>query len=101
MSAELKSNLVPSVESAAKQAGLVLLSATQGSDFHGQLSEGFEFNKPDLLPTITAHLAAEAKRLRNPRPDCYVTLGGLPLAFGQFQWPFHRSTSGSDTYIVH
>jgi hypothetical protein len=23
------------------------------------------------------------------------------LAFGQFQWPFHRSTSGSDTYIVH
>jgi hypothetical protein len=123
MSAELKSNLVPSVESAAKQAGLVLLSATQGSDFHGQptavfqlglpdaaqagralrleLSDGFEFDKPDLLPTITAHLAAETKRLRNPRPDCYVTLGGLPLAFGQFQWPFHQSTSGADTYIVH
>jgi hypothetical protein len=30
-----------------------------------------------------------------------VTLGGLPLAFGKFQWPFHRSTSGADTYIVH
>jgi hypothetical protein len=30
-----------------------------------------------------------------------VTLGGLPLAFGEFQWPFHRSTSGADTYIVH
>ena len=44
---------------------------------------------------------AEAKRLRNPRPECYVTLDGLPLAFGQFQWPFHRSQSGSDTYIVH
>jgi hypothetical protein len=123
MSAELKSNLVPSVEAAAKQAGLVLLSATQGSDFHGQptavfqlglpgaaqagrslrleLSEGFEFDKPDLLPTMTAHLAGEARRLRNPRPDCYVTLGGLPLAFGQFQWPFHQSTSGADTYIVH
>jgi hypothetical protein len=28
-------------------------------------------------------------------------LGGLPLAFGKFQWPFHRSTSGADTYIVH
>jgi hypothetical protein len=123
MSAELKSNLVTSVESAGKPAGLVLLSATQGSDFHGQptavfqlglpgtaqagralrleLSEGFEFDKPDLLPTMTAHLAGEAKRLRNPRPDCYVTLGGLPLAFGQFQWPFHQSTSGADTYIVH
>ena len=50
---------------------------------------------------MTAHLAGEAKRLRNPRPDCYVTLGGLPLAFGKFQWPFHRSTSGADTYIVH
>ncbi len=50
---------------------------------------------------MVAHLAAEAKRLRNPRPDCYVTLGGLPLAFGKFQWPFHRSTSGADTYIVH
>jgi hypothetical protein len=30
-----------------------------------------------------------------------VTLGGLPIAFGQFQWPFHQSTSGADTYIVH
>ncbi len=50
---------------------------------------------------MTAHLAAAAKRLSNPRPECYVTLGGLPLAFGKFQWPFHRSTSGADTYIVH
>ena len=66
-----------------------------------QLSEAFDFDKPDLLPTITAHLAAEAKRLRNPRPECYVTLGGLPIALGKFQWPFHRSTSGADTYIVH
>jgi len=123
MTVELKTNLVRSVQAAASQAGLVLVSTTEGADFHGQptavfqlglasgaaagrtlrleLSDGFEFDKPDLLPTITAHLAGEAKRLRNPRPECYVTLGGLPLAFGQFQWPFHRSTSGSDTYIVH
>ena len=123
MTSTLKSPLVSSVQAAASQAGLVLVSSTQGSDFHGQptavflfglpgaeaagktvkleLSEAFEFNKPDLLPTITAHLAGEAKRLRNPRPECYVTLAGLPIAFGKFQWPFHRSTSGSDTYIVH
>jgi hypothetical protein len=130
MSAVLKSTLASSIERAAKQAGLVLVSATQGTDFHGhptavfqlglagaqadqpgsepggrtlklELSEAFHFDKPDLLPTITAHLAAQAKRLRNPRPECYVTLGGLPVAFGQFQWPFHRSTSGADTYIVH
>jgi hypothetical protein len=50
---------------------------------------------------MAAHLAAEARRLRNPRPECYVTLAGLPIAFGKFQWPFHRSTSGADTYIVH
>jgi hypothetical protein len=123
MTVELKSTLVTSLEAAAAQAGLVLVSVTKGSDFHGrptavfqlglpgaefaghtlklELSEAFDFDKPDLLPTITAHLAGEAKRLRNPRPECYVTLGGLPLAFGQFQWPFHRSTSGADTHIVH
>ena len=121
MTVELKSNLVSSLQAAATQAGLVLVSSKQGADFHGQptsvfelgiasapdktlrleLTEGFEFDKPELLPAISAHLAGEAKRLRNPRPECYVTLGGLPIAFGKFQWPFHRSTSGSDTYIVH
>jgi hypothetical protein len=123
MTVDLKSNLVTSLETAAAQAGLVLQSVTEGSDFHArptavfqlglkggelsdrtlklELSEGFEFDKPDLLPTMTAHLAGEAKRLRNPRPECYVTLGGLPVAFGEFQWPFHTSVSGADTYIVH
>ncbi len=42
-----------------------------------------------------------AKRLRNPRPDCYLTLHGFPLSFGNFAWPFHLSTSGADTYLVH
>ena len=42
-----------------------------------------------------------AKRLRNPRPECYVTLHGLPLSFGRFGWPFHESTSGADTSLVH
>jgi len=123
MTAELKSSLVTALQGAASKAGLVLVSTTQGADFHGkptavfqlglpgaaagantlrlELSEAFDFDKPDLLPTITNHLAGEAKRLRNPRPECYVTLGGLPIAFGQFQWPFHQSTSGADTYIVH
>src|SRR5271166_3309243 len=123
MTLDLKSNLVTSLESAAAQAGMALLSVTEGRDFHGrptavfqlglpsgemagrrlklELTEGFDFDKPHLLPTMTAHLAGEAKRLRNPRPECYVTLGGLPIAFGKFEWPFHQSTSGADTYIVH
>jgi hypothetical protein len=123
MTAELKSSLATSLEAAAAKAGLVLVSVTQGADLHDrptavfelglpgkdaagrslklELTDAFNFDKPHLLPEMTAHLAAEARRLRNPRPDCYVTLGGLPLAFGQFEWPFHRSTSGADTYIVH
>jgi hypothetical protein len=121
MTVQPKSNLAASLQTAAAGAGLTLLSSTTGTDFNGnptaifqlgvpgvdgrslqlELSESFEFDKPDLLPQMTAHLAAQARRLRNPRPDCQVTLAGLPIAFGQFKWPFHRSTSGADTYIVH
>ncbi|MGO8757219.1 MAG: hypothetical protein ACLQG3_03760 [Terracidiphilus sp.] len=123
MTPELKSSLATSLEAAAEKAGLVLVSVTQGagsdsrattvfelglagSGANGrslrlELTEAFDFDKPNLLPEMEAHLAAEAKRLRNPRPDCAVTLGGLPVAFGQFEWPFHRSTSGADTHIVH
>lgn len=121
MTAELKSSLVTAIDAAAKQAGLVMVSATRGESSDGrstaifqlglpgvagktlqlQLTDAFDFDKPDLLPQMTAHLAGEAKRLRNPRPDCYVTLDGLPISFGKFQWPFHRSTSGADTHIVH
>jgi hypothetical protein len=123
MPPDLKTSLVASLESAAEKAGLVLVSVQQGADSDGhptavfqlglpgddaigrslrlELSEHFDFDRPELLPEMTAHLAGEARRLRNPRPDCYVTLGGLPLAFGKFQWPFHTSTSGADTHIVH
>jgi hypothetical protein len=121
MTAQLKSSLVTAIETAAKQAGLVLVSATQGTANDGrptaqvqlalpgqtgrtlqlELSDKFDFDQPHLLPEMAAHLGGEAKRLRNPRPDCYVTLGGLPLAFGKFEWPFHSSTSGADTYVVH
>ena len=119
---ELKSSLVTAFDDAATKAGLALQSVSQGSSIDGapttifqfalpaatagrtlklELSEAFDFDKPHLLPELATHLAEEAKRLRNPRPECYVTLGGLPLAFTAFQWPFHRSTSGADTYIVH
>ena len=123
MATELKTSLVSSIEAAASKAGLVLVSVAQntGSDGRGtavfqfglpdvaepgktlklELTEGFDFDKPELLPEMQSHLAGEAKRLRNPRPECYVTLGGLPMAFGAFHWPFHGSTSGADTYIVH
>jgi len=123
MTAHLKTSLVAALEAAASRAGMVLVSASESSDTQGEptavfelalpgsgpsartlkleLSEAFDFDKPHLLPEMTAHLAAEARRLRNPRPDCYVTLHGLPLSFGRFGWPFHESTSGADTSLVH
>ncbi len=90
-----KANLLSSIEAAATKAGLQLVSASEAADLNGQptqifqlglpslddrrlqleLSEAFDFDKQDLLPAMAAHLAAEAKRLRNPRPECYVTLG--------------------------
>ena len=30
----------------------------------------------------------------------YVTLTGLPLSF-ELEWPFHRSTSGADLWVLH
>jgi hypothetical protein len=119
----LASTLVANLQTAAQQAGLVVLSIDSGSDFNGhpttrfrlataadaaperalllELSEAFDFNKAELLPEMTTHLREAAHRLRNPRPDAYVTLAGLPVSFSQFAWPFHRSTSGADTFIVH
>lgn len=115
--------LATAMEAAAKTAGLMVLSTRTGTDFHGgpttgftfglqadtaaertlqlELSQNFDFQQPSLLPEMTKYLAEAALRLRNPRPDCYVTLAGLPVRFDSFAWPFHLSTSGSDTYVVH
>ena len=123
MSTNLETALTATLGKAAHEAGLTVLSAEAGTDFNNhptakfklalspdapptktlqlELSDAFDFQKPELLPEMTAHLREAAKRLRNPRPDAYVTLAGLPVSFNQFAWPFHRSTSGADTYIVH
>lgn len=123
MSAHLESTLTANLQKAAQAAGLTVLSVDAGTGFSGhpttrftlgsgpdapaertlllELSESFDFHKPDLLPEMTTHLREAANRLRNPRPDAYVTLAGLPVSFRHFGWPFHRSTSGSDTFIVH
>jgi hypothetical protein len=123
MSTPVAANLTSSLQSAATGAGLTVLATEAGTDFNGhpttrfrialtpgapaertlllELSETFDFRAPELLPEMTAHLREAARRLRNPRPDAYVTLAGLPFSFGDFKWPFHRSTSGADTYIVH
>jgi hypothetical protein len=116
-----QARLAGQVEAAAKAAGLLVVSSEIGADFSGnpttrftlgpisepgktqvlELSDKFDFSRADLLGEIEVYLAEAAKRLKNPRPDVYLTLHGLPLSFGKFTWPFHLSTSGADTYLVH
>jgi hypothetical protein len=36
----------------------------------------------------------------NTSTQIYVTLAGLPLSF-HFEWPFHKSTSGADFFVLH
>lgn len=111
------------VEAAARAAGLAVVSsetgeieaiggttkfllalagdASKGKTMLLELSERFEFGRPDLRDGVRMYLADAAMRLRNPRPECYITLHGLPLSFGRFGWPFHESSSGADTSLVH
>jgi hypothetical protein len=113
--------LAVQVESAAKAAGLAVASSEAGEKYSGgattkftlalagetaksqllELSEGFEFGRADLMEGVKGYLAEAAMRLRTPRPECYLTLHGIPLSFGRFGWPFHESTSGADTSLVH
>lgn len=121
MSIETQTVLAGQVVAAAQAAGLVVVSSVEGKDFTGgpttrftlglasdnaktqvlELSSAFDFSKPELAAVVKAYLAEAAKRLKSARPDCYLTLGGLPLSFGKFEWPFHASTSGADTSLVH
>lgn len=113
----------PFFTQAASQAGLTILAADQGTDSAGrptyqyrfgrsrdaapqhtlllELSESFQIAAPEMQEGMVSHLAEAAKRLRNPRPEAYVTLAGLPIAMRDFRWPLHLSTSGADTYLVH
>jgi len=109
------------LDALARAHGLTLTAAEPGIDFSGQptvratmalaadpthkllleLGERFDAADPKFAAELNSFFAETAQRLRNPRPDCYHTLLGLPLSFGSFAWPFHASTSGADTFIVH
>ncbi|HEV3150661.1 MAG TPA: hypothetical protein VGY94_06885, partial [Acidobacteriaceae bacterium] len=115
--------LQQTIEQAAHKAGLKILSNTEGADFHGkptsifrlglgadssaertlalELSNGFAPVTPEQKQELAVYLQHAAKRLRNPNPNAMVSLAGLPLVFREFKWPFHLSTSGADTYLVH
>jgi hypothetical protein len=109
------------LDTLAHAHGLNLTAQEPGTDFSGhptvratmalaaepahslllELGEYFDSSDPRFAAELNSFFAETAQRLRNPRPDCYYTLLGLPLSFGSFAWPFHASTSGADTFIVH
>jgi len=109
------------LEAFAKAAGLTLTAVEPGTDFSGnpttrttvalasdpsktqtvELTGAFDAANPKFSAELATFFAEAAQRLRNPHPDAHLTLHGLPLTFKKFAWPFHGSTSGADTYIVH
>ncbi len=109
------------VELAAHTAGLLLTPLEPGKAFAGEptvrysmalpsapertllleLGQDFDAADAQFAGEMGTFFAERAERLTNPRPDCYLSMLGLPLSFGKFAWPFHGSTSGADTFIVH
>jgi hypothetical protein len=122
MAIALETKLAQHVQKAAAEAGLAVTNGVESSGFNGvatekymlalasvpdghvtalELAAGFDLGDPKFEATVRDFLLETSKRLRNPRPDVYVTLGGLPISMSAWQWPFHLSTTGADTYIVH
>jgi hypothetical protein len=106
----------------ALKAGLSIVAAEPGTDFTGapttrvQLKSSTEVmqsletseqlalemeRKPALREEFSSYLQTLAKRMHSPRPDVFLTLHGLPLSMQQFSWPYHGSTSGADSFILH
>jgi len=110
------------IQELASQTGLTVLSAGAGVDFNGaptaklqlksstgpgylvetseSLSHATE-QRPELRQQLDQYLKTLAQRLRAVRPDVFLTLHGLPISMQQFSWPYHRSTSGADSFILH
>ena len=118
MSTQVQVSLAQQVAEAAQAAGLVVTGTAHGADFNGapttiftlalgsqsttlELSDDFDFQGADRQPGVAEYMTAAARRLKSPVPDAYLTLHGVPLRFGRFTWPFHKSTSGADTSLVH
>ena len=98
MSVELVSVLAKQVEGAVRAAGLEIAGLGSGTDFSGdptlrfqiarpelrarvqqlEMSAGMDVSAaPELRSQLSEYLEELAKRLKNPRPDCYLTLHGI------------------------
>jgi hypothetical protein len=113
--------LASQINAAAASAGIQVVSSEPASSFAGEpttrftlgvpggsgktlqleLSDTFDTSAPDFARQLQLFLAETANRLRNPRPNSLLTLSGIPLSYSGFEWPFHESTAGADTSLVH
>lgn len=122
MSTASQTSVSQLIQEQAAKTGLSIAAAGAGTDFNGahtaklqlksssgatyslEVSEtlGAEIDKrPALADELQVYLKTLAGRMQTPRPDVFLTLQGLPLALQQFSWPYHRSTSGADSFILH
>jgi len=80
------------------------LKAANGSTYAIETSEALSADiekRAPLAEGLKTYLQALAKRMHTARPDVFLTLHGLPLSMQQFSWPYRRSTSGADSFILH
>ncbi len=110
------------VHELVSKTGLLVVASETGADFTGAPTAKLQLKSPSgatqpietseslaaeieqksaLRDELSSYLQTLAKRMHAPRPDVFLTLHGLPLSMQQFSWPYHRSTSGADSFILH
>jgi len=115
------SALTPLVTASASAHGLQILAADPATSFAGapttrftlalpadptrtftlELSDAYDLENSDYIEHLDTYLKNTARRLLNPIPTAILSLGGIPLIWSDFAWPFHESTAGADTSLVH
>ena len=66
-----------------------------------ELSNTFDTTRPEFAEQLGVFLAELAGRLQNAQPNSFLTLSGIPMTYSGFAWPFHESSAGADTSLVH
>ncbi len=109
------------VNSAVTAAGMQILAHEPASSFDGtpttrftlalpsspertlqlELSDSFDPTTEEFGHQLATYLAETAQRLRSAAPAALLSLSGIPLTYSDFSWPFHESTAGADTSLVH
>ena len=77
------------------------LASDQQRTLQLELSDSFDPTSEEFGHQLATYLAETAQRLRSAVPAALLSLTGIPLTYSDFSWPFHESTAGADTSLVH